>query len=80
MFNNTLKVSLSEEGEKKSFEFSEWILRAHSHAIKIVAIYCPPFSEAHPVPLNVFFEEFLTYLRNTVMCPEILLITGDFNF
>ena len=80
MFNNTLKVSLSGGGEKKSFEFSEWILCAQSRAITIVAVYCPPYLEAHPVPSSVFFEEFSTYLENTVMCPEILLITGDFNF
>ena len=29
---------------------------------------------------NMFFEEFANYLENVVMCPEILVITGDFNF
>ena len=28
----------------------------------------------------MFFEEFTSFLENVVMRPEILLITGDFNF
>lgn len=29
---------------------------------------------------NVFFEEFSAYLENIVICPVVLLISGDFNF
>ena len=28
----------------------------------------------------MFRDEFSIYLENVVMCPEILVITGDFNF
>ena len=46
----------------------------------VVVVYRPPFSEAHPVSSNVFLEELSTYLENIVMCPEVLIIAGDFNF
>ncbi|KAK2561923.1 hypothetical protein P5673_015343 [Acropora cervicornis] len=28
----------------------------------------------------MFYDEFVNHLENVVMCPEILIITGDFNF
>ena len=51
-----------------------------SRPLKIIGIYRPPYSEANPVSANVFFDEFSAYLENIVMCPEVLLISGDFNF
>ena len=55
-------------------------LSAHHRAVRIIAVYRPPYSEAHPVTANMFFDEFANYLENVVMCPGILVITGDFNF
>ena len=34
----------------------------------------------HPVPASVFFQEFSAFLETTVLCPEVLLVSGDFNF
>ena len=60
---------------------SEWNVCVHKQTIKVVTIYRPPYSEDHPVSSNVFFDEFSSYLENIVMInPEVLLITGDFNF
>ena len=61
--------------EHDSFEFSEWILKTTNRSIRIVAVYRPPSSSA-----SVFFDEFSSYLENIVMCPEPLVIAGDFNF
>ena len=45
-----------------------------------VAVDRPPYSKAHPVTANMFYDEFVNHLENVVMCPEILIISGDFNF
>lgn len=66
-------MNLSDCKENRSFEFSEWNVQVHKRAIKVVAIYQPPYSEDHSVSSHVFFDEFLTYMENTV-------IIGDFNF
>ena len=76
----SLNVKSSDCGEFSSFEFSEWNVCVHKQTIKVVTIYRPPYSEDHPVSSNVFFEEFSSYLENIVMIPEVLLITGNFNF
>ena len=76
----SLNVKSSDCGEFNSFEFSEWNVCVHKQTIKVVTIYRPPYSEDHPVSSNVFFEEFSSYLENIVMIPEVLLITGYFNF
>ena len=64
MFNHDLEVSLINGGEKRSFEFSEWNFPMIGRVIKVVVVYCPPFSEAHPVSSNVFLEDFSTYFRS----------------
>lgn len=46
----------------------------------LFAVDRPPYSKAHPVTANMFYDEFANHLENVVMCPEILIITGDFNF
>ena len=63
--------------EHDSFEFSEWILKTKNRSIRIAAVYRPPSSSA-----SVFFDEFSSYIENIniVMCPEPLVIAGDFNF
>ena len=37
---------------------------ANGHATEFVIIYRPPYSEAHPVSANVFFEEFAASVRS----------------
>ena len=73
-------MSIFDGGEKSSFEFSEWKLPVHGRIIKFVVIYCPPYSKEHPVPAGVFFQEFSAFLETSVLCPEVLLVSGDFNF
>ena len=76
----SLDVKLSDCKEIRSFEFSEWNVQVHKRTIKVVIIYRPPYSDDHSVSSHVFFDEFSSYLENIVMAPEVLLITGDFNF
>ena len=38
----------------------------------------PVYSSLHPVSASVFFNEFSQILEN-VMCPVVLVISGDFN-
>ena len=45
-----------------------------------MVVYRPPYSKEHPVPASVFFQEFSAFLETTVLCPEVLLVSGDFNF
>lgn len=79
-YNLSLDLSFFVGGEKSSFEFLEWKLSAHGRIIRLVVIYRPPYSKEHPVPASVFFQEFSAFLETTMLCPEVLLVSGDFNF
>ena len=75
LFCDSFDASLVDGKEHDSFEFSEWILKTTNRSICIVAVYRPPSSSA-----SVFFDEFSSYHENIVMCPEPLVVAGDFNF
>ena len=79
-YNLSLDLSFFDSGEKSSFEFSEWKLSVRGRIIRLVVVYRPPYSKEHPVPASVFFQEFSAFLKTTVLCPEVLLVSGDFNF
>ena len=79
MLRDTFKLTPVEGKEGLSFESSEWNVSANGKTTKFVIVYRPPYSEAHPVPTSVFFDEFAVYLEGVVMCPEVLVIAGDFN-
>ena len=67
-------------GEKRSIEFSEWIILGQgSRKIRIVIVYRLQYSPNHPVTTGVFFDEFSDYLESIILSSELLLITGDFN-
>ena len=79
VFKDIFVVKKIDGGERKSFEFSEWILQHGSSKLRVIIIYRVPYSVQHPVTTSVFFDEFSSYLESVVMTPEPLLITGDFN-
>jgi len=79
LMKNEIDARKIDGGERRSFEFFEWILRYGSNSLRIVTIYRKPYSQAHPVTTSVFFDEFTTYLESIIMSTEPLLITGDFN-
>ncbi len=80
MCRESLDMKLSNYKETRSFEFSELDIVIHKRNFKFVTIYRPPYSEDLPVSSQVFFDEFSSYLETIVMVPEVLMITGDFNF
>ena len=80
-FATALKKNRGVDGtHRESFETSEWNFTAHGKTTKFIVVYRPPYSEAHPVTPSAFFREFALYLENVVLCTEILVIAGDFNF
>ncbi len=80
IFNTCVNFKFINGEEKCSFEYSEWNCKVANSAIKIIAVYRPPYSQGHAITSSTFFEEFSSFLEGIVMCPEILLIAGDFNF
>ena len=77
---SNLTPSLVRSGENKSFEFSEWLIKCPSHAIRLIVVYRPTYSKEHPISPAIFNEEFGEYLQEVILSKEPLLITGDFNF
>ena len=45
--------------------------------MRYLIVYRPPYSSLHSVSTSV--DEFSQFLENVVMCPEALVISGDFN-
>ena len=77
---DSISVTRIAAGEKKSFDFSEWIILGRgSRKVRVVVVYRLQYSSSHPVSVNVFFEEFSAYLDSIILSSEPLLITGDFN-
>lgn len=79
VFIENIIVQNVDSGERKSFEFSEWLLQYCSYKLRIIIVYRPPYSTAHPVMTSVFFDEFTLYLESVIMSSEPLIIVGDFN-
>jgi exonuclease III len=79
MFRNTLDVKLVNSGHKESFEFSVYKLQFQSTTTHIITVYRPPYSANHPVTKIVFFEEFSSFLQNSITTHRNVIICGDFN-
>ena len=79
LWNETIDAQKVNSGECRSFEFGEWIFKYGSSKLRVIVIYCPPYSAAQPVTSSMFLDKFPVYLESIVMSPEPLLITGDFN-
>ena len=52
---------------------------SNSFRTRLSIIYCPPYSNLHPVSLKTFFDDFASYMESIILTPEPLIITGDFN-
>ena len=79
IFREHFHVTKIAGGEVDSFEYSEWSVVINSYRLRLVIIYRPPYSSNHPITINRFFIDFPEYLESIVLCPEPILITGDFN-
>ena len=47
--------------------------------LRLVIVYRPPYSAAHPVTSSTFFPEFSEYLESLVLSKVPICIYGDFN-
>ena len=70
MCRESITVTKVAVGEKKSFEFSEWIILGQgSRKIRIVIVYRLQYSPNHPVTTGLFFDEFSDYLESSHLSP-----------
>ena len=46
--------------------------------LRLVVVYRPPYSAAHPVTSSTFFPEFSEYLESLVLSKVPICIYGDF--
>ena len=67
LFRENIEVKRNDGGERKSFEFSEWIIQYYSTKLRIIIVYRIPYSTAHPICASVFFDEFSSYLESVIM-------------
>ena len=44
-----------------------------------LSVYRPSYSAQRPVTLNIFMDEFATYLESMISVPEPLIVTGYLN-
>ena len=47
--------------------------------LRLVIVYTPPYSAAHPITSSTFFPEFSEYLESLVLSKVPICIYGDFN-
>ena len=57
----------------------ELIVSSGTFKVRVVVLYRPPYSLAHPVTTSTFFTDFAEYLETVILSSEPLVITGDFN-
>ena len=62
LYRDSLNVIKVEAAELHSFEYSEWIINIGSQRTRLVIIYRPPYSAAHPVTVSSFLCEFANLL------------------
>ncbi len=79
IYKSVIKPKLVTYFEKSSFECAEWLIPLSADTFRLVIIYRPPYSTAHPVTESTFLNEFSEYLESLVLSTGTLLITGDFN-
>ena len=79
LYKDAIVLSKVEDGEKESFEFSEWRIVIGTFTSRLVLLYRPPYSEEHPVSMATFLSEFSGFMESIILAPEPLIILGDFN-
>ena len=72
LFKKAIDVKKIAAGEKSSFEFSEWRVSFNSLRAKLVVVYRPPYSEAHPITPRVFLRS-LALISRQLFYPRSLL-------
>ncbi len=77
----SLDVKLIRSGHMSSYQYMEMLIPHGSKSISLVAIYRPPYHpKKNPHTANAFLEVFASHLEQLILSPNLLCITGDFNF
>ncbi len=79
IYRSTINPKLVSYFETSSFECGEWLVPLSKDTLRLIILYRPPYSRAHPVTERVFFEEFSEQLESWMLSSGSLLIMGDFN-
>ena len=79
LYKDAIAVTKIDDGEKESFEFSEWKIASGSFKSRLVILYRPPYSEEHPVSMATFSNEFSAFMESIILVPDPLIIMGNFN-
>lgn len=80
LHKDNIKSSIIDKGEKSSFEYVVWNVEiSKTEIFKILVVYRTPYSQAHPVTVSVFLEEFPELLGNLPAKLRDIMIMGDFN-
>ena len=78
-FRDCLDVMRVKSSEESSLEFAEWLVSTPTVRLRVIVVYRPPYSHAHPVTISTFITEFANFLESVVLVNERLLVCGDFN-
>ena len=65
--------------DSESLVSVEWQIKHKNFSVLLVAIYRPPYSEAHAVTVKTLLQEFRSYDEGVCATAKHMLITGDFN-
>lgn len=79
VYKSKLSLVKNTAGQKRSFEFAEYIVSSGTDKIRLIVIYRAPYSPEHRITVSTFLEEFADYVESVILSPETLLITGDMN-
>ena len=79
IYKRGMKCKALLHGAYKTFEYGSYEVAYQNKTINAHVIYRPPYSAVNRTTLDMFFDEFQTYLSSVVQSCNLLLITGDFN-
>ncbi len=79
IYKSTISPKLVTYFEETSFECAEWLVPLSLDTVRLIIVYRPPYSTAHPITEKTFFTEFSKHLETWVLSSGSLLIMGDFN-
>ena len=79
IYKRGMKCKALLHGAYKTFEYGSYEVAYQNKTINAHVIYRPPYSAVNRTTIDMFFDEFQTYLSSVVQSCNLLLITGDFN-
>ncbi len=78
-YRDNFEVSKTGFGQKRSFEYSEWVVSWSNNNVKLCVVYHQSRNEGQKVSNKQFLEDLSEYLEDVVLSKEKLVLLGDFN-